>query len=134
VARLGGEEFLVLSTCVPDNVDVFAERLRRTVEAELGTVTVSIGVHTEPAVVDAAWPEAVWAMVNRADHALYRAKEAGRNRVVKTVDPQLAALPALPALPGQRAASPSPEGGRRPVADPTSGRRLTDSSLDGTAS
>jgi len=131
VARLGGEEFLVLSTCVPDNVDVFAERLRRTVEVELGTVTVSIGVHTEPATLGAAWPEAVWAMVNRADHALYRAKEAGRNRVVKTVDPQLAALAALP---GQRAASPSPEGGRRLSADATPGRRLTDGGLDGSAS
>ena len=150
VARLGGEEFLVLSTCVPDNVDVFAERLRRTIETELGTVTVSIGVHTEPATLDAAWPEAVWAMVNTADHALYRAKEAGRNRVVKTVDEELPtclvqqvrvpglaavpALPAMPALPGQRAASPSPGAADVPLPDPTPGRRLTDSRPRGSTS
>ena len=111
VARLGGEEFLVLSTCVPDTVDVFAERLRRTIETELTPVTVSIGVHTEPAAEDAEWPAALWTMVNRADRALYRAKAAGRNRVAMTGDDAeetaAGATAAAPVVPGQRDAVPS---------------------------
>ena len=111
VARLGGEEFLVLSMCVPDSVDAFAEQLRRTVETELAPVTVSIGVHTQLPTEDAPWPTALWEMVNQADHALYRAKAAGRNRVATTAEhdrPETAAP--CPALPAQRGVPPTGDG------------------------
>ncbi len=85
VARWGGEEFLVLlpRTRAGEAVE-FAERLRACVQAlaivdrqqrEI-KVTMSIGVATLAANESgAAW-------LHRADEALYRAKEAGRNRCV----------------------------------------------------
>lgn len=82
VARFGGEEFCVLVTH-PREVDVIElfDLFRRDVEASsvmLGndevSVTVSVGVCSEPAELDA--------MLKLADSRLYTAKETGRNKVV----------------------------------------------------
>ncbi|TZF90745.1 GGDEF domain-containing protein [Cognatilysobacter lacus] len=80
--RLGGEEFLILlpSTGLDDAVAV-AERLRQSVSdtpmAPIGrTVTASFGV-TELARGHEDWERAM----RRADTALYRAKDEGRDRV-----------------------------------------------------
>jgi len=83
--RYGGEEFLVVMSqlALEDAVEV-AERLRCAVSGEGGRdatgaegvrVTVSIGI----AALDAAQP--VEESIDRADAALYRAKEGGRDRV-----------------------------------------------------
>lgn len=87
VARMGGEEVVVV---LPDTTleaaYAVAERIREKVEAEpfavhhntrLITVTVSIGVASRRA-GDASAAE----MMKRADDALYRAKESGRNKVI----------------------------------------------------
>jgi diguanylate cyclase (GGDEF)-like protein len=76
VFRYGGEEFLVLlpETDLPDAC-VEAERLRRAVESD-GRVTISLGVS---AYGDAA--QTGEALIMKADEALYRAKQNGRNRV-----------------------------------------------------
>jgi two-component system cell cycle response regulator len=87
VARMGGEEIVVVlpDTTLEAACDV-AERIRERVEADgfaihANTrhipVTVSIGVASRRA-GDAAPAE----MMKRADDALYRAKAAGRNRVI----------------------------------------------------
>jgi diguanylate cyclase (GGDEF)-like protein len=71
LARYGGEEFAVLlPDCELDSAMEIAERLR-TAPSEC---TCSIGV--------AAWDgrEAATELVDRADRALYAAKEAGRDR------------------------------------------------------
>jgi len=80
VARIGGEEFLVLlPATAPLGAVQAAERLRAAVAAISGLpcpVTVSIGVaacHRD---------ETAGELLARADAALYRAKEAGRDRVV----------------------------------------------------
>jgi diguanylate cyclase (GGDEF)-like protein len=81
VARFGGEEFLV---CLPGTdikgAQVLAEKLRATVAdtpmETVGHVTISLGV-AECIADDKDEMDAV----NRADHALYRAKSEGRNRV-----------------------------------------------------
>jgi diguanylate cyclase (GGDEF)-like protein len=82
--RFGGEEFIV---CLPDtpldaSVDV-AERLRKTIQEQpIGSdkgefhISVSIGV-TNFTSADKQLAD----MIKRADLALYRAKENGRNRV-----------------------------------------------------
>jgi two-component system, cell cycle response regulator len=87
-SRYGGEEFVLLlpGTPIAEAVAV-AERLRREVEslkitAATGAVstTVSIGVACSTA-ADEASPE-IDPLFRRADAALYRAKNNGRNRVV----------------------------------------------------
>ncbi|PZO07313.1 MAG: GGDEF domain-containing protein [Lysobacteraceae bacterium] len=83
-ARIGGEEFAVL---LPESdlasARVFAERLREAVAAsefvlggEPRQVTISVGI----AGLDPSRAER-GALMQAADAALYRAKEAGRNRV-----------------------------------------------------
>ncbi|MBS9405747.1 GGDEF domain-containing protein, partial [Halomonas sp. TRM85114] len=80
LGRWGGEEFIVLSSdCDAVGGMHLAERLRQRTEAldlgNLGSVTISVGV--------AAWRpgESRKTLVARADQAMYRAKEGGRNRV-----------------------------------------------------
>jgi two-component system cell cycle response regulator len=83
VARLGGEEFLVIATGVTGDAAVpVAERLREAIAEHPVTtaagplpVTVSIGIADAPA---GTRPER---LLERADAALYRAKQNGRNRV-----------------------------------------------------
>lgn len=84
-ARYGGEEFaVVLESTGMDGAIQLAERIRQDVaaliiESDKGTfqITMSIGIATFP---EDARDRA--ALIERADHALYHAKETGRNRVV----------------------------------------------------
>lgn len=88
VARLGGEEFLVVCDGGTSEVTIaVAERIRAGVEARhieyepgaLLHVTVSLGVH---AAVPQSAAGDIEKMIRAADKALYRAKAAGRNRCV----------------------------------------------------
>ena len=80
--RFGGEEFVVIFGVEPPECggEATLERFRRAVEAYafpgVGQVTVSIGFARVP---EAATPAAM--LIDRADEALYFAKEHGRNRV-----------------------------------------------------
>ena len=81
LGRYGGEEFAIIlpATDLPGAHSV-AERLRRSIadvpiptERDDVTITISLGV--------ASNAQDVAALVNRADAAMYAAKQAGRNRV-----------------------------------------------------
>ncbi len=79
--RYGGEEMAVLLPKAGlDAAAAVAERLRAAIEGKKISgirVTASFGVaEWDPSIADPA------ALVERADRALYRAKESGRNRVV----------------------------------------------------
>ncbi len=86
VIRFGGEEFLVLLMDVQSGKSVeIAEKIRKAVESHtiesFGVVlrkTVSIGVSEFP-----EDSEKIWQCIKYADVALYKAKEMGRNRVVR---------------------------------------------------
>jgi two-component system, cell cycle response regulator len=86
IARFGGEEFAVLAREITlDGARAVAERIRLLVEAtpvqlddgQIVTITVSVGVVTLGG--DRQFSSAD-ALLEAADEALYRAKEAGRNR------------------------------------------------------
>jgi diguanylate cyclase (GGDEF)-like protein len=85
VARYGGEEFVViLPETSPNGAMTFADRLRMGIETREFPVgegvirlTVSIGVSTFPAANVASADD----LFARADAAMYRAKQDGRNQV-----------------------------------------------------
>lgn len=96
--RYGGEEFtVILPETGAEEARTVAQRIRATLKAEIfhprsGTPvhkTISIGV------TEYCPRESLEAFVRRADQAMYRSKEAGRNRVSVIVSP--AKEPAAPA-------------------------------------
>lgn len=86
VVRFGGEEFLVLLVDIKEGeAEKVAEKLRKALELyEFKTTkgivrrTISIGVSEFPQDTSA-----IWEAIKFADIALYKAKEAGRNKVVR---------------------------------------------------
>ena len=83
VGRYGGEEFIViLYNTTPEGVRLVAERLRQAIQDEnvlIGNtrVNLTISVGVDYGVPYGSAEEAI----KRADNALYKAKEGGRNRV-----------------------------------------------------
>ena len=87
LGRFGGEEFVALMcSCNGDEAEGAAERVRRAVactvthldDGERAKITVSIGIATADAM-----PAELDQLVAAADKALYAAKTAGRDRVVR---------------------------------------------------
>lgn len=87
LGRMGGEEFAALLPCCSmDNAIDIAERIRRSLddypirigEGQAITATVSIGISESNASVGN-----LDQLLHEADLAMYRAKETGRNRVVR---------------------------------------------------
>ena len=83
IARFGGEEFVLLipHTSMPDGMALM-NKLRRAIEAcpfhfkgEPVTVTISVGITAFGVGERSEW------VLKRADEALYRAKDEGRNRI-----------------------------------------------------
>ena len=84
IARYGGEEFAVILTSTPgDHAEIVADRIRSALEqrpvafadGHMLRVTISAGYGVlQP-------DDTPKSLIERADAALYRAKEAGRNRV-----------------------------------------------------
>jgi len=84
VARYGGEEFIIITPEKSAGAQMMAERIRTTVAersfadgtGSVFNLTISIGLVSYPNhAIEAA------ELINKADKALYLAKEQGRNRV-----------------------------------------------------
>ena len=83
--RWGGEEFIIILPVTDTEGSLFvAEMIRSKIESNNfpvpGSVTSSFGVHTFT-----GGAETLEEIIQRADDQLYRAKEAGRNRVMASV-------------------------------------------------
>ena len=87
IGRYGGEEFLiVMYNLFPDKAMHIAEGIRKTVEMMherhskemVGQATISVGVYTETPSEENTFER----MIHKADCALYRAKQTGRNKAV----------------------------------------------------
>ncbi len=79
--RWGGEEFVILMpNCKEEDAYLLLERLRKNIEnyefAEAGKVTFSAGISTYEK------DDLLNLIIERADIALYKAKESGRNTVI----------------------------------------------------
>ena len=81
VSRWGGEEFIIIasSTELADTL-IFAEKIRKIVETSkfpvVKQITISCGV------AEFLPGESTSELISRADNALYKAKDSGRNKVV----------------------------------------------------
>jgi diguanylate cyclase (GGDEF)-like protein len=87
LARTGGEELVVVGLVGdPDEAGRLAERLREAVagsRTDAGhAVTASIGIALTRPVDGEDAGDALWRLVDRADVAMYEAKQQGRDRVV----------------------------------------------------
>jgi diguanylate cyclase (GGDEF)-like protein len=82
-ARYGGEEFaLLFPNCKAEAAVRFCEGLRLAFErADLGAIQVGLRVTLSAGVADDPEAETHERLIALADHKLYRAKRAGRNRV-----------------------------------------------------
>jgi diguanylate cyclase (GGDEF)-like protein len=86
LGRFGGEEFVILLPETKlDDARMIAERLRlliadTPIETEVGPIrtTISIGI----AIKEKAATISIDQLLSRADRAMYRAKQTGRNRVI----------------------------------------------------
>jgi diguanylate cyclase (GGDEF)-like protein len=97
--RLGGEEFCILSNATDAAAAAMAERIRADLEAKpfmtpsgIMRATVSAGI-----AVSSEERESLQAVLDRADVALYQAKESGRNRVQISGLPRVVAGPVVAA-------------------------------------
>ena len=93
LARTGGEEMIVLGLVSdPAEAHRLAERLRsavRTSRSDSGhSVTASIGIALTRPVDGEDAADAMWRLVDRADCAMYEAKQAGRDRVAAVLPRQ----------------------------------------------
>jgi diguanylate cyclase (GGDEF)-like protein len=84
VARFGGEEFLLIlvKTSMPEAV-VVSERIRKSIRRfSFGDLSPDLHITVSIGVAEYQSGEMIEGLLGRADGALYRAKESGRNMVV----------------------------------------------------
>jgi diguanylate cyclase (GGDEF)-like protein len=97
--RYGGEEFLIITNIALDDAAQFGGKLRTAVnchdftfEGEVLRVTVSIGVAEFSAAMNSRLE-----LIKRADQAMYKAKQDGRNLIRTWQEPSVGGAPADPA-------------------------------------
>ena len=109
--RFGGEEFsILLPETSPEQAFEIAERIRASVEARgFEARTVAAPIHATISIGVSSFPQDGHdekSLVHQADIAVYRAKQAGRNRVV-AADPEIQVVP-VSAAPAEAPAGEAP--------------------------
>lgn len=88
IARYGGEEFVVVLEEDPDDACKVAETLRQAIKKECAQVDgLDIGLTVSIGLAARAGGESLDHLLKRADSALYRAKDEGRDRVASAPEP-----------------------------------------------
>ncbi|PLP60294.1 GGDEF domain-containing protein [Mesorhizobium loti] len=84
VARIGGEEFVILlGSCSVDDAYVLTEQLRHEISGrELAGLPAGFKVTCSFGIVECQPGEQLWDAIGRADKMLYAAKHAGRNQTM----------------------------------------------------
>ena len=103
--RYGGEEFaLVLTGTMVEGAMITAERVRTRVEAlRFEAISEDLRVTASIGIADSRFSEPTEVTFKRADEALYKAKQSGRNRCIiasPAAPPMVGALP-IPVVPKQ---------------------------------
>ena len=82
--RFGGEEFLIMLSCTEiEGATLLAERIRQKIEALSFAPHRKLQITASMGISELEQKENLDALFARTDKALYQAKEAGRNRVIK---------------------------------------------------
>jgi len=87
VGRYGGEEFALVVLAPVDNAHELADRLRLVIsEGPIATAAGPVGVTASVGVAEIAHRDAdLGRLLQRTDAALYEAKRAGRDQVVRAM-------------------------------------------------
>ena len=136
IARWGGEEFLLLSTTAPQAVVALLDQIRANLtDLQVSAQAPQLRVSFSAGVAAYQGKEAIVNTIDRADHALYEAKAAGRARteiasqdgLAQSILSRPSSAASVPLEPTETAAAerPSPEAPKPTIAfasqDPPSG-------------
>ena len=95
VARIGGEEFvMVLINASPKDAEMVANRLRQQTQAmTIDASDLSFSVTASVGIAMYATGEEIEHLLDRADAAMYQAKNQGRNRVIVAAENETPSIP-----------------------------------------
>lgn len=105
LARWGGDEFVALVLLPQEQALAVAERIRRLVAEARWPGPSEEGVSLSCGVAELTAEDSLDTIMHRADLALYRAKQSGRNRVEAAASPKRSAETGVASDQGQRVSS-----------------------------
>ncbi|SON53162.1 Sensor histidine kinase [Vibrio tapetis subsp. tapetis] len=84
--RYGGEEFVIICPNTLDRAEILAEKLKNKIEEKMVIKSANIKVTASFGIAELSPGDDLISIIARADQAMYKAKENGRNRVECSFD------------------------------------------------